>query len=109
MEIHVEIIMCFRKNRTIYSDIVKNKKSSHNTNSHDMTIELNPYRVMNDKSGGTYPSVLGPYPNLTTLGYLVLHIILVTLVMCLQACIQPLKRIFPMRKVTGFLLYKDCF
>jgi hypothetical protein len=39
----------------------------------------------------------------------VLHIILVTLMMILQACVQALKTIFYMRKITEFFLYKACF
>jgi hypothetical protein len=54
----------------------------------------------------------GPKPTQTTStpnGDKVLHIILVTLMMILQACVQALKRIFCMRKVTDFFLYKTCF
>jgi hypothetical protein len=39
----------------------------------------------------------------------VLHIILVTLMMILQACVQALKTIFYMRKMTEFFPYKACF
>ena len=54
MKIHLEIIKCFKKNTRTTSDVLKNKKYSHNINSQDMDAKA--YNVKQNNSNKNDPS-----------------------------------------------------